>query len=67
MGDPRLPNDALMAQLTSLARDNARIDPAAFDCPFYKECNSSADNLRLASSVRRPLVLISQRNALSQQ
>ncbi len=34
--------DALMAELNRWARENARIDPNAFDCGHYDSCNASA-------------------------
>lgn len=34
-------NDALMAELNRWAREDARIDPHAFDCRHYDSCNSS--------------------------
>jgi hypothetical protein len=37
-------NDRLMANLDDWARENARIDPAVFDCHFYKKCNASMDD-----------------------
>lgn len=34
-------NDALMADLNRWAREQARIDPPAFQCRYYKNCNAS--------------------------
>src|SRR5216117_222869 len=34
-------NDALMADLSRWAREDARIDPNAFGCRFYDQCNAS--------------------------